>query len=211
VITNHGISSSITNSAWKDTQDFFDMPLKNKIGKQSELLMTSTFPYGYSPFGGEVLSKGKVDVDGKAEDDIHGGKSGDMKEMFSVGPYLEIAEMPLPRYPAEPSSMSLSWRTYFESMEGLSAALMRGFALALDLHENWFETKTNKHASSLRALNYPTLGSGLAPKPGQLRASAHTDYGVLTILKSGGPGFPFLIRQIFCTYSNQYHTTQVCK
>lgn len=67
---------------------------------------------------------------------------------------------------------------------------MRGFALSLELDEHWFVSKNDKHASSLRALNYPALGAGssLQPKPGQMRASAHTDYGVLTILKSGGPG-----------------------
>jgi isopenicillin N synthase-like dioxygenase len=68
---------------------------------------------------------------------------------------------------------------------------MRGFALSLDLDEHWFVAKNDRHASSLRALNYPALGPGSPhppSQPGQMRASAHTDYGVLTILKSGGPG-----------------------
>lgn len=49
-----------------------------------------------------------------------------------------------------------------------------------------FEDKTDHHACALRALNYPDLHT--PPEPGRMRASAHTDYGVLTILKSGGPG-----------------------
>jgi len=32
--------------------------------------MSDTFPYGYSPFGGETLSKGKTDVDGSADDEV---------------------------------------------------------------------------------------------------------------------------------------------
>ena len=44
------------------------------------------------------------------------------------------------------------------------------------------------HASALRALNYPALPPGYEHKPNQMRASAHTDYGTITILRSGGPG-----------------------
>jgi isopenicillin N synthase-like dioxygenase len=39
----------------------------------------------------------------------------------------------------------------------------------------------------MRALNYPSL-DGQTPEPSRIRASAHTDYGTVTILKSGGPG-----------------------
>lgn len=141
-----------------------------------------------------MLSKGKVEIDGKSLDDVKGGKAGDMKELFSVGPYLPEAGLPLPRYPSAPASMASSWRAYFEAMEGLSGSLMRGFALALDLDERWFEAKTNRHASSLRALNYPSLADAPPSTPGQMRASAHTDYGVLTILKSGGPGLQVKLR-----------------
>jgi isopenicillin N synthase-like dioxygenase len=34
-----------------------------------------------------------------------------------------------------------------------------------------------------RALNYPRLPAGFQPAPGQVRASAHTDYGAITILR----------------------------
>ena len=40
------------------------------------------------------------------------------------------------------------------------------------------------HRNCLRAINYPEQRH--APTPGQLRASTHTDYGALTILRLGG-------------------------
>lgn len=195
VIVNHGVGEATTGAAWDQTAAFFDMPIEAKVGPGKHLLMTDTFPYGYSPFGGEKLDKGKVMVDGEANDDeALKGKAGDMKEMFSVGPYLPEAGMPLPRYPDVPTGMAPAWRAYFEAMECLSADLMKGFALALDLEEGWFEGKVDKHASSLRALNYPSLAGQPVPQPGQMRASAHTDYGVLTILRSGGPGLQVKLR-----------------
>ena len=66
--------------------------------------------------------------------------------------------------------------------------MLRDFALALRLEEYWFEDKVDKHMSALRLLNYPDLEEKEKPLKGQLRAGAHTDYGALTILRSGGPG-----------------------
>ncbi len=57
---------------------------------------------------------------------------------------------------------------------------MKLFALALKLPEDFFAEFIDAPVSALRALNYPE--QILAPRPGQLRAGAHTDYGSLTIL-----------------------------
>jgi len=62
---------------------------------------------------------------------VGAGKAGDMKEMFSVGPYLAAAGMPLPRYPTAPATMAGDWQRYFEAMEvtiALSASHMQGLA-----------------------------------------------------------------------------------
>jgi len=48
-----------------------------------------------------------------------------------------------------------------------------------------FKQFTDKHMSALRSLNYPEQA---VPKPGQLRASAHTDYGSVTILRQDDVG-----------------------
>jgi len=53
--------------------------------------------------------------------------------------------------------------------------------------QNYFHQFVGHHASALRALNYPSL-DGEVPEPGQIRASAHTDYGTLTILRADAPG-----------------------
>lgn len=169
IIINHGVKQTILNKVWKDTEEFFDLPIEKKVGKDNYLLMSDEFPYGYSPYGGEILEKGSDEGQSQSSQP----KAGDMKEMFSCGPYMEGAGVPLPRYPDEPASMAQSWRSYFEEMEALSQGLMRGFALSLDLKEDFFVDKTNLHASSIRALNYPKI-EGHTPEPGRIRASAHT-------------------------------------
>ena len=63
-------------------------------------------------------------------------------------------------------------------MEQLAQTLMRLLALGLDLDEYWFDDKIDEHTTYLTTNWYPDQRQ--PPKPGQLRAGAHTDYGSLT-------------------------------
>jgi isopenicillin N synthase-like dioxygenase len=71
---------------------------------------------------------------------------------------------------------------YYRRMEALSATLMRVFAVALDLPEDFFAPAIDRHITSF-AVNYYPLQK-VPPRPGQLRAGAHSDYGSLTVLKT---------------------------
>ncbi|CAD7971792.1 unnamed protein product [Amoebophrya sp. A25] len=75
---------------------------------------------------------------------------------------------------------------YYESMFSLAKVLLRLFARALELpSEDWFLEKVNQHQSAVRALNYPHQDSY---QVGRMRASEHSDYGILTILKQDTTG-----------------------
>jgi isopenicillin N synthase-like dioxygenase len=72
-------------------------------------------------------------------------------------------------------------------MERLAAEIMRLFALALDLPENWFDDKVDEHMTNLTANYYPA--QIVPPRPGQLRKGQHSDWGSLTILyQDDAPG-----------------------
>src|SRR5437879_280312 len=58
--------------------------------------------------------------------------------------------------------------------------LLRLAALALDVDEAFFYDKVDRSIGTMRLNYYPTQAG--APRPGQFRASAHTDYGGFTIL-----------------------------
>jgi isopenicillin N synthase-like dioxygenase len=107
--------------------------------------------------------------------------------MFSVGPCNPLAGYPTRIYPSNPPSFAKAWDDYYEALSLLADSLLEAFALALQLPEDYFKQFTDHHASALRALNYPSVEGCNRPK-NQYRASAHTDYGILTILRSDGPG-----------------------
>jgi isopenicillin N synthase-like dioxygenase len=71
---------------------------------------------------------------------------------------------------------------YIDALANLGHALMRGFALALDLPETWFaEHGTSEPLLLLRLFNYPSraVPAGSTARWG---VGEHTDYGLLTML-----------------------------
>jgi isopenicillin N synthase-like dioxygenase len=143
---------------------------------------------GYIPLEGEAVAASRGEV-----------TPGDLNESLMIGPvdvpdgdpYFTAPEAGKhfhPNlWPERPRDLRVAWTEYFRAMGDLAAAIMRLFATALDEPEGFFDDKVDRHISRLRVRNYPEQPE--RPRPGQLRAGAHADYGSLTILKAkANPG-----------------------
>ncbi|HUJ82976.1 MAG TPA: 2-oxoglutarate and iron-dependent oxygenase domain-containing protein [Candidatus Acidoferrales bacterium] len=175
-VSGHGVPAATIQRAWNSARDFFDLPAEKKLRVK---MRYDGYPYGYSPLQAEALAKSKGNE-----------TPPDLKESFNIGPLEQKpgderdpnADFRYAKniWPAEPAGFQEAAVAYYGALSGLAGKIMRIFALALDLAENYFEPKIDDPISALRMLNYPH--SGIAPQPGQLRAGAHSDYGSLTIL-----------------------------
>jgi len=137
---------------------------------------------GYSAVGGEGLS---YSLDEPTPTDI--------KESLSIGPVdvppndpYFTSEAAGPHFatnvwPSTPAELKPVWQQYFREVDALATDMMRIFALALNLDENYFDKTIDRNISMMRVLRYPKQTS--EPLPGQLRAGAHSDYGSMTILR----------------------------
>jgi isopenicillin N synthase-like dioxygenase len=167
-IVGHGLPQALIRDVSNASRAFFDLPLEDKLAVAMPYV---GYPYGYAPYEGEALAQS-----------LGERTAPDLKETFSIGPpdtWEGDSETPT-LWPARPPELEGLWRRYFEEMGRLAARLMSVFATALDLPEDFFASKIDRHASALRILNYPAVDA--PPRPGQLRAGAHSDYGSLTIL-----------------------------
>jgi isopenicillin N synthase-like dioxygenase len=171
-IAGHGVDQQIIDQCWQATIDYFDEPAEEK----KLITMTPDYPYGYSPLSNESLSKGL----GKGE------AMPDLNESFCIGPYNPDAGMPPVKAPVNPPHVRLAWDAYYKSLESLALDMLRIFALALKMPEDFFDPCVTRHRNALRFLNYPAQNVPLLP--GQVRAGEHTDYGSLTILLQDGTG-----------------------
>jgi isopenicillin N synthase-like dioxygenase len=187
-ISGHGVPQAIIDRAWNAARDFFDLPAEEK---QKARAPYPGYPYGYLGPETEALAKSK------GED-----TPPDLKESFNGGPLGVPEGLTDPQalsfcyaatiWPERPAGFREAWVAYYKALEDLAARIMRVFAVALSLPEDAFDSTIDKPISALRALNYPE--QRVAPKPGQLRAGAHTDYGSLTILlpQAGSGGLQIL-------------------
>jgi isopenicillin N synthase-like dioxygenase len=175
-LVGHGVPQGVIDEAWIKAQAFFDLPMEEKLKAKAPY---PGYPYGYLGPEKEALAKSR-NVDSPP----------DLKESFNGGPLSTPAGMTDAEalafcyaatiWPEKPEGFVEAWRRYYAALEDLAARVMRVFALALMLPEDYFDAFLDAPVSALRALNYPA--QTIAPKPGQLRAGAHTDYGSLTIL-----------------------------
>ena len=53
-IVNHGVPQDVMDNMWKETHDFFDLP----VAEKKAIAMTEDYPYGYSGFAEENLARG---------------------------------------------------------------------------------------------------------------------------------------------------------
>jgi isopenicillin N synthase-like dioxygenase len=175
-VVGHGVSDGIVSGAWNAARGFFDLPVEKKLAVKMPYV---GYPYGYSPLQAEALAKSLGEE-----------TPPDLKESFSIGPLEQVPQTGNEAdadfrfaenlWPKEPANFRVAWSAYYRAMSDLAARIMRVFALALELPEGFFDGMIDDPISAMRALNYPH--QTVQPKPGQLRAGAHSDYGSLTIL-----------------------------
>ncbi|MCC5665122.1 isopenicillin N synthase family oxygenase [Nostoc sp. CHAB 5784] len=94
-------------------------------------------------------------------------KPGDLKEAFNINKQAAIR-------------IDASILAFYDSCTELANTVLQAYALALELPEDFFITRHNQQNHTLRSLHYPPLQT--PPKPGQVRAGEHSDYGSITLL-----------------------------
>lgn len=186
VISGHGVDPDLIERTRAVSRAFFDLPAERKLQVARPAVDVAR---GYTGINEESLARSR---DPRAY-------GSDLNESLMIGP----VDQPDPSYAFAPAAgkhfapnvwpqdlpeLQAVYTAYYREMGALAEVLMRIFALALGLPEHHFDDKVDRHISRLRVRNYPAQQQ--APKPGQIRAGAHSDYGSLTILyaedKPGG-------------------------
>src|ERR1700758_3614133 len=176
-ITGHGVPLATMDQLRSKAHAFFALQLEEK---RSAIHPVPGTPRGYRAQGLEALAQASA---GTTPPDLkefyHFGRESWPNEPYYTGPegrnYF-ISNL----WPLKPQGFADAAQAYYAEMEKLAALMLRLTALALDVDEHFFDDKIDRHITAMRLNFYPEQTS--APKPGQLRAGAHTDYGVFTIL-----------------------------
>ncbi|MFF0386227.1 isopenicillin N synthase family dioxygenase [Streptomyces sp. NPDC004286] len=182
VIVGHGVADDTIAEMYRATREFFALPAAVKNG----LLADPADPLmrGFGRKGS--LAASNADAEVQQERALP-----DVSETFTVNRLGEPdggQALPADADPAlttpnqwpELPGFTEAYRRYYAAMEVLAGDIMRLFALALGLPEDWFQDKIERHMTNLTANYYPAQPE--PPAPGQLRKGVHSDWGSLTIL-----------------------------
>ena len=164
VVSDHPIDQSIIDRNLDATKAFFNLGENTKF---SYFDKDGGGQRGYTPFGTE---------------NAKGRKQADLKEFWHTGRKLdryEGAMLPTPHVD-EVDGFDQATYSLFEALDGFGRQLLRAIAIYLDQPEDWFEDTVNVGNSILRLLHYPPQME--APPEGTVRAGAHEDINVITLL-----------------------------
>jgi isopenicillin N synthase-like dioxygenase len=178
IIKGHGVPQSLITKMKEVSREFFDLPIEEKTRYARPAVDVLR---GYIGLNQESLARSR---DRNADET-------DLNESFMIGPVdtppADYAHAPAAGkhfapniWPSAPVELRQIWTDYYRAMGSLAQTLMRIFAVALELEEDYFDAKIDRHISRLRVRNYPAQLT--PPAAGTIRAGAHSDYGSLTIL-----------------------------
>jgi isopenicillin N synthase-like dioxygenase len=176
-IIGHGVPTAVIDDLRDTAHDFFALPMAEK--RRAIHPVTNT-PRGYIAMGGESLSyASEQEAPPDLKEFYHCGRGPWPDEPYFNGPEGKRYFVPN-HWPERPARLGAAAERYYDMMTDLDRELMRLAALALGIEEQFFDDKVDKHISAMRLNFYPAQPT--APLTDQLRAGAHTDYGLLTIL-----------------------------
>lgn len=162
IIKNHGLTKNQIEKLYEQTINFFQMDQETKNKYEIEGLHGQR---GYT-------SKGKE----KAKD----SKTPDLKEFWQhgqnggeYGNNILVDELP---------EFGQITEEIFKKLEQTGKTILKAIALYLDLDENYFEDKVQDGSSILRLIHYFPLKDVDNLAPDAVRAGAHEDINLITLL-----------------------------
>ena len=168
VISDHGIAPSLIRHAWTLAHAFFALPDSAKRGYR---IPGGAGQRGYTAFATEIAK--------------NAGRP-DLKEFWHVGREAESGValpdgMPANIWPVEIPDFRECFSALYTGFEQAGAKLLAAIAAGLGLSPDWFEAPTMQGNSILRLLHYPPVDNA-ASAPGAVRAAAHEDINLITLL-----------------------------
>jgi isopenicillin N synthase-like dioxygenase len=176
-IRNHGVPRELVTRMFAATEAFFDQPLAAKLALDKA---HSPCNRGYEPLRAQTLEAGAPP---------------DLKESFYIGQEVALDD---PRvlagrfntgpnqWPAGMPGFRETMDEYFAAAYALSALVVRGLELSLELAPGHFDAYLTDAAATLRLLHYPPQPP--QPAPGEKGCGEHTDFGGITLLLQDDSG-----------------------
>lgn len=169
MVTDHGLDDELVAQGWAMTKEFF---AQDEVTKKQYYDKEMGGQRGYTPFGTEIAK------DAKAHD---------LKEFWHVGRDIDPKDplynsMPHNIWPSAPDGFKENFQKLFAEFDRVGNIILSHIALYLGLDENWFDPAVNQGNSILRLLHYPPIKAENIGKDGAIRAGAHEDINLITLL-----------------------------
>lgn len=179
-VKNHGVPYSLIKNIYEYVQQFFSLPLEQKLKYEISGLAGQR---GYTSFGREHAK---------------GSEAPDLKEFFQYGQTVEDNDPIKSEYPenvkvGEVPEFNETLLLAYKNFQKSGIAMLQAIALYLDLEEHFFDNYVHNGNSILRCIHYPPIT--VEPKSA-IRAEQHEDINLITLLVgASADGLQILTKQ----------------
>ena len=168
-ITNHGLSKQLIDKLYEDVKALFALP--DEVKQQYEIPGLA----------------GQRGYTGKSKETAKGFKTPDLKEFWQIGQTVTDDEALKAQYPENVEVKELpdfnpTTIDVYKKLETAGKHLLQAIAVYLQLPENYFDDKVHNGNSILRNLHYFPITNPDAVPDDAVRAGAHEDINLITLL-----------------------------
>ena len=172
IVRNHGVTTELRSKLFEVSKKFFELPEEIKR-KYENLALHGQRGY---------ISKNRESAKGKNVPDL--------KEFYHIGQTVTDgdpikAEYPDNIWPAEVAEFEAIGQKVYQTFEQTGKNLLKATALYLGLKEDYFESRVHNGNSILRMLHYYPVTDKSQIPAGAIRAAAHGDINLITLLMGG--------------------------